>query len=103
MGDTWFTCDSFAALIGETFTARLAEGDEVPLVLVEANDRGVPGGTAPDGRTRTQFSLLFRGPADVPLGQGTYELGAASLGPEPMFIVPIRADARSRYYEAVFA
>jgi hypothetical protein len=101
--EIWFTCDTFAPLVGATFTARLAGDGEVPLVLVEANDSGVPGGAAPDGRSRTQFSLVFRGPAEVALDQGTYELSAAATGPQSIFIVPIRADAHSRYYEAVFA
>lgn len=99
----WLTYDSFAPLVGATFTARLPDGAEVALVLAEAQDSGVPGGSAPDGSSRTQFSLIFRGPADVVLGQGSYELTTEVLGRQPIFLVPVRADSRHRDYEAVFS
>jgi hypothetical protein len=101
--DAWLTYETFAPLVGSKFTLRTANGADVPLTLAEANDTGIPGGTGPDGETRTQFSLVFRGPADVPLEQGTYEVDADAVGIQTLFIVPIRADSDGRYYEAVFA
>jgi hypothetical protein len=101
--DAWLTYDSFAALVGSKFTLRTANGADVPLTLAEANDTGIPGGAGPDGRTRTQFSLVFRGPGDIPFEQGTYELSGDELAAQPIFLVPIRADSDGRYYEAVFA
>jgi hypothetical protein len=101
--DDWLTYDTFAPLVGSKFTLRTADGDSVPLTLAQANDTGIPGGAGPDGRTRTQFSLVFRGPADAPLEQGTYEVDADAVGIQTLFVVPIRADSDGRYYEAVFA
>ena len=52
---------------------------------------------------RRQFSLLFRGPVDPFLSQGTYRLDHAELGALDIFLVPIGPDAEGMRYEAVFA
>jgi hypothetical protein len=101
--DSWLTYDAVAPLVGAAFTARTDDGARVPLTLTEASDTGLPGGAAPDGQPRTQFSLVFRGPVELPLQQGTYSIGGDLLEPQPIFIVPIGADAEGRYYQAVFA
>ncbi len=103
MEDRWLTYDTFAALLDTTFTARTGSGPGVPMQLVDAKDTGVPGGVAADGRTRTQFTALFRGPAEPALEQGTYPLAADAFPEQAIFLVPVRADAEHRYYEAVFA
>ena len=103
MDDVWLTYETFAALLGAQFIARVDGTDGVALTLVEANDSGAPGGVGADGRTRTQFSVTFRGPADVPIDQGTYPMAAEGLAEQLIFLVPVRADADGRDYEAVFA
>jgi hypothetical protein len=103
MPEAWLTYETFAPLLGAAFTARTGEGDVVPLTLVEASDTGVAGGVGEDGRTRTQFSVVFQGPPDIPLDQGPYAMTAHHLGEQLIFLVPIRADSDGRYYEAVFA
>lgn len=103
MPEAWLTHDTFAALLGKGFTARASEGGVVPLTLVEAIDTGVPGGVGEDGRTRTQFSLVFRGPPEMPLDQGSYAIASERFGEQVIFLVPIRADEEGRYYEAAFA
>lgn len=48
------------------------------------------------------FRLLFSGPADTSLGQGTYHLDHAALGTFALFIVPGNPVDGKRPYEAVF-
>jgi len=58
-----------------------------------------------DGRstpTQEQFSLLFYGPNDCNLGQGTFELEHETMGTFPLFLVPIGPDHQGLRYQAVF-
>lgn len=97
-----FTVETFAPLLGSTFTARAFGADgsphDVPLTL----DRATPA-TAPAGdRGRPPFSLEFAGPAELRLPQGTFKLQHATLGAFDLFIVPVAADTQQVRYEAVF-
>jgi hypothetical protein len=68
----------------------------IPLRLVEVADERVSGGMR-------QFSLLFHGPADRLLPQGTYALRHDALGDLDLFIVPIVGSNRERIvYQACF-
>jgi hypothetical protein len=49
------------------------------------------------------FSLLFRGPADVCVAQGTYPLRVDGGDPIAIFIVPVSRDADGYRYEAIFS
>jgi hypothetical protein len=49
-----------------------------------------------------QFTIVFRGPREAPLGQGTRLFAHENLGESEVFIVPIRDDEQYIYYEAVF-
>lgn len=99
----WLTCSDFAGLVGDTFDLA-ADGAAVPPVeLVEATESTEPGGQGPDGQTRNQFSLVFRGPTSAPLPQGTYLLTHAELGELALSLVPIGADSDGIRYEAAFA
>lgn len=49
-----------------------------------------------------EFSLMFRGPLDMFLGQGIRSFSHDQMGQFEMFIVPIRRDEEGFYYEAVF-
>jgi hypothetical protein len=89
-------------LARETFVRQLntqfqveTHGGSLALELVEASDaRSAPGYEA--------FSLVFRGPGDAFLRQAMYHFHHAAIGAFELFIVPIRQDAHSLYYEAVF-
>jgi len=48
------------------------------------------------------FSLLFVGPAEPALPQGTVELTHDTLGLLALFVVPVGRDATGMRYEAVF-
>ncbi|MEZ0578981.1 hypothetical protein [Nocardioides sp. MH1] len=105
----WFTYDDFADRTGEQFVARPPEDDSaaetprVPLVLAEATLLGEAGAPSADGAERQQFSLLFRGPADLQLLQGLWLLEHDGLGELALFLVPLGPDAEGPRYEAAFA
>jgi hypothetical protein len=104
------TLESFSERIGERFAAFLiAEpgATEIPatdpslpeLVLAEAEP--ISSMVAPGGR-RQAFSLVFRGPGDLILGQGMYRFENDRLGSLEIFIVPLQPDGDGARYEAVF-
>lgn len=87
---------TFVPLIGETFRASVDEAVSVDLELTEATQ--AKGENRPDHA----FSIVFRGPSQSLLSQGTYELEHATLGSLPIFLVPIAQQDSGFLYEAVF-
>jgi len=87
----------FEQLVGQEFSLA-AEGKELPLRLLEASRLGQTSGN-PD---RAPFALLFRGPKDPPLNQGTFEFRHPEIGNLSLFLVPIGPDAEGLCYEVVF-
>ena len=51
---------------------------------------------------RDSFALIFQGPDDVMLQQGTYPMQHAAIGAQSMFIVPIGKAETGFEYEAIF-
>jgi hypothetical protein len=94
------TVADFLPLIGSVFQVRVQPDVVLEFALVEA----IASAYSPaPGQTRQPFSILFRGPVTPALSQGMVTLQSARLGQiEGLFIVPIRADAMGRYYQAVF-
>lgn len=87
--------ETFAPHVGGGFT--LPDGTTLRLAGASpAGDGAAPGGRSP-------FSLLFCGPADRPLAQGTHELQHATLGDLALFLVPVGRAGDELQYEAVFA
>lgn len=94
--------ETFAPLVGDAFTLRPPDGDPLELVLSEAERSGDgPAGGMP-GRA-VPFALLFHGPPERPLDQGTYRLEHPQLGAVEVFVVPVGPDERGPRYEAIFA
>jgi hypothetical protein len=53
--------------------------------------------------TLEQFSVVFRGPANLPLAQGTYQVEHDTLGAFQLFITPIVGSGPTQmFYEACF-
>jgi hypothetical protein len=89
------THDTFAQQVGTLF--RLQAGPERS-VAVELSE------TSPirsSGRYEA-FSIILRGPSEMPVQQGTYHVDHDAIGSFDLFIVPIRQDSRALYYEACF-
>ena len=99
----WFTYDDFAARVGEQFRVRLSDEHSLSLGLSDVTAGPDAGGAGPDGTVRQQFSLLFRGPDDPRLSQGTWVLDHDTMGEIALFLVPLGSDAEGPRYEAAFA
>lgn len=99
-GQAWLTHADFADRVGEAFAVPDA-GFE--LTLAEATESSEPGGRGPDGRTRHQFSLVFTGPLDHTMEQGTVRIEHPDLGEQHLFLVPLGPQGDAMRYQAVFA
>jgi len=96
-----FTLRNFEQRVGTTYETDLGEGTVVDLVLVSATRITSAGATpSDDGRP---FSLLFRGPAEHPFGQGIRKLNHPGDQAMDVFLVPIQPDGEGPLYEAIFA
>ncbi len=89
------THESFAQQANTKFHVLLGESITVPLDMIEVSELKI-------SPLQERFFLLFRGPAEQALGQGTYRFQHDQLGPFDLFIVPIKQDEQGRYYEAAF-
>ena len=88
------THKAFTQHLEGKFQVRLETGS-VELTLIEASElKTLPG--------QEYFSLLFRGPGEVFLGQGTFLVQHEEMGQFALFVVPVRQDEQGYYYEAVF-
>jgi hypothetical protein len=89
------THKAFTQYLGTKFQVRIDTGTSVDLTLIEASElKMLPG--------QEHFSILFRGPSEVFLGQGTFLVEHEDLGRFALFVVPMRQDEQGYYYEAVF-
>lgn len=92
-----------ASLTHETFTQHantkfqvvLDENTTVDLDLVDVSELKLH-------PRQEEFSVEFRGPLNVFLGQGVYSFAHENMGQFELFIVPVRQEADGYYYEAVF-
>lgn len=85
---------AWAAAVGST--ATLLGGPGTPVELREC----VPG---PDGGPYEQFTLIFRGPADLPAAQDTYRVVHPALGTLDVFLTPVARTADHVELSATFA
>jgi uncharacterized protein DUF6916 len=99
----WLTCADFAGRVGDHFDVTAGDASGLPIELVEASESTEAGGRGPDGATRLQFSLVFRGPAAPLLPQATYRLSHPELGELDLFLVPAGAGPHGVTYAAAFA
>ena len=90
------TVETFSPLRGERFRVVPGDSPDFELELADVVDAGQ------EGARRRQFSLLFRGGPDPPLGQRIYRVEHDELGGLDIFLVPLGPDAVGQRYEAVF-
>ena len=89
------TADTFSEVLNTRFRLTLAESDVLELELTKVEDLGT-------SAKQERFSLIFRGPTDRALWQGTYSLEHDKLGTLDLFIVPIGREDEGMVYEAAF-
>lgn len=95
------TYAAWSAHLNDTFRIHLDSGPIVLVELVQAT--GQSQRPAGDGQSGGEsFSLVFQGPLDRMLAQGTYMFEHEQLGVFPLFIVPIGTSEGDVLYEAVF-
>jgi hypothetical protein len=86
---------AFVQQLNTSFTLEHESLGTIPLELVSVSDlRETP-------RQRI-FSILFRGPLETPLQQGTFPLKHEALGNASLFLVPVARETDGFRYEAVF-
>jgi hypothetical protein len=84
----------FLALRDQTFTA-LVDRRRVRMRLVKVTDDA-------GDRDGKQFTVLFQGPADVPVGEGAYVMTHPTAGATTLYVQPGGSDDRFSYYKAPF-
>ena len=89
------THSQFAEHLQETFEASSPEKCALKLTEVKVLGEAV-------GSRRVPFSLLFYGPRDYFLSQGTYSVSHPELGAMDLFLVPVGEDERGFIYECIF-
>ena len=87
--------ESFAACLNAEFQVVERDSAAFALRLSEVSD----GLSTP---RQEAFSVIFRGPLDRFIQQGTYQLRNEKLGELQLFLVPIARDNDGYQYEAVF-
>ena len=97
------TFAEFSSVVGTSFRARANDGgDVVSFELTQATPNRIPANASARPTQYESFSLLFRGPGQKMLAQGTYDFEHERLGTFPMFIVPVSRETESVVYQAVF-
>jgi uncharacterized protein DUF6916 len=77
------------------FHLKVGSDQNVELELTEVSELKLSPG-------QEQFAIVFRGPSETFLGQGTRSLSHERMGEFDLFLVPIKQDSQGFYYEAVF-
>jgi Domain of unknown function (DUF6916) len=90
-----FTMETFSRQVNTRFSMRYGVSQTAELELTSVTDVG-------SSARQIQFSLLFQGPHDAPIAQGTYNLEHDELGILDMFLVPVGKNANGIEYEAIF-
>ena len=89
------THEEFTKNANTKFQVKADENTQVDLELVKVSDiKLYP--------QQEEFSVEFRGPLDMFLGQGGRDFSHEHMGKFELFIVPVRQDQQGFYYEAIF-
>ena len=97
-----FTLETFRRHVGEDFYVAAGQQTNLTVRLTSAAD--LSDKAVQDNRRtgRTPFSLLFHGPADTFIPQGTYTVRHQAMGEFPLFLVPLGPQDGHMRYEAIF-
>lgn len=95
------TKEHFDPWLETVFVVSSPETGPIEAQLIETSAIGSSRPRSEPG-VRQGFALVFRGPAEPALGQGTFTVTHPEAGEMAIFLVPVGADAQGRRYEAVF-
>ena len=93
--DVSLTHEEFSKHANTKFQVQVDESTQVELELIEISELKLY-------PQQEEFTLEFRGPLDMLLGQGVRDFKHDQMGQFELFIVPIKQDAQGFYYEAIF-
>ncbi len=94
MLETW-THPAFLQQINTSFEMKHPECGNIALELVSVSElRETP--------RQRMYSVLFRGPLELPFQQGSFPLTHTVMGEATLFLVPVAREADGFRYEAVF-
>jgi len=89
------THEAFSEHLGTQFEVQLGPDKSLELELAEISE-------LKQSERQESFSIVFLGPNDIFLGQGTHQMKHDKFGEFEIFIVPISQDEHGYRYEAVF-
>ena len=93
------TSDDFKQRVGESFTATFG-GASVALTLTSVSE--VDARYSRPG-SRLGFSLIFHGPVEPPLPQGSYTMHIEGFGEFALFTVPLGPADNHQRYQVIFS
>jgi hypothetical protein len=85
----------FSRHLNSTFRISWGDSDAVEAQLNEVSELML-------SPRQERFALVFRGPREPILSQGSYNFAHDEMGEFSLFIVPLREDETGTFYEAVF-
>ena len=85
----------FLQKLENVFLARATDGRMFELTLKAIEEHDLT-------ETHEKFSVIFRGPLDMPPEQGMYSLKSEDIGSFDVFLVPISRNENGLDVEAVF-
>ena len=92
----------FSPQLNQKFRLQTGPSASLEVELIEVKELG----SGVEDRRRSlrgkPFSLVFRGPNETPLAQGTYTIEHETAGTLELFLVPIGPDKEGLSYEAIF-
>lgn len=92
----------FSSQLGQKFQLPVSPSVVFDIELIEVNELGSGADDDTCSLRERPFSLVFRGPEEAPLAQGTHTIENESIGTVEIFLVPIGPDKAGLCYEAVF-
>lgn len=88
--------ENLSQSLNTRFRTNLGPDQIVELELVEISELRL-------SSRHEEFSIIFRGPSEIFLGQGTRLLHHDALGEFELFLVPVGQDSTGYQYQAVFS
>ena len=89
------THEEFSKNANTKFRVQVDENTQVELDLIKVSELKLY-------PQQEEFTLEFRGPVDMFLGQGVRDFTHDQMGHFELFIVPVNQDQHGFYYEAIF-